>query len=162
MSQIQVLLQRWDECFGQEDWYPPLVPALEGVTAEEAAWKPEGEAVNSIWENVNHLLYYKEYHLQRMRGENPDFKASSNDETFSNVEDGDEAWQKTVDRLKQVHGEIRSFLSGLSDSELNAPFPTRPLASLIHSLMMHDAYHTGQIIMLRKLKGSWPASRNSE
>ncbi|RED36465.1 DinB family protein [Paenibacillus sp. VMFN-D1] len=162
MSQIQVLLQRWDECFGQEDWYPPLVPALEGVTAEEAAWKPEGEAVNSIWENVNHLLYYKEYHLQRMRGENPDFKASSNDETFSNVEDGDEAWQKTVDRLKQVHGEIRSFLSGLSDSELNAPFPTRPLASLIHSLMMHDAYHTGQIIMLRKQKGSWPASRNSE
>ncbi|MET3549291.1 putative damage-inducible protein DinB [Paenibacillus favisporus] len=162
MSQIQVLLQRWDECFGQEDWYPPLVPALEGVTAEEAAWKPEGEAVNSIWENVNHLLYYKEYHLQRMRGENPDFKASSNDETFSNVEDGDEAWQKTVDRLKKVHGEIRSFLSGLSDSELNAPFPNRPLASLIHSLMMHDAYHTGQIIMLRKLKGSWPASRNSE
>lgn len=162
MSQTQVLLQRWDECFGQEDWYPPLVPALEGVTAEEAAWKPEGEAVNSIWENVNHLLYYKEYHLQRMRGENPDFKASSNDETFSSVEDGDEAWQKTVDRLKKVHGEIRSFLSGLSDSELNAPFPTRPLASLIHSLMMHDAYHTGQIIMLRKLKGSWPASRNSE
>ncbi|WP_145136903.1 MULTISPECIES: DinB family protein [Paenibacillus] len=162
MSQTQVLLQRWDECFGQEDWYPPLVPALEGVTAEEAAWKPKGEAVNSIWENVNHLLYYKEYHLQRMRGENPDFKASSNDETFSNVEDGDEAWQKTVDRLKKVHGEIRSFLSGLSDSELNAPFPTRPLASLIHSLMMHDAYHTGQIILLRKLKGSWPASRNSE
>lgn len=162
MSQTQVLLQRWDECFGQEDWYPPLVPALEGVTAEEAAWKPEGEAVNSIWENVNHLLYYKEYHLQRMRGENPDFKASSNDETFSSVEDGDEAWQKTVDRLKKVHGEVRSFLSGLSDSELNAPFPTRPLASLIHSLMMHDAYHTGQIIMLRKLKGSWPASRNSE
>ncbi|KAF9130798.1 hypothetical protein BGX30_013367 [Mortierella sp. GBA39] len=162
MSQTQVLLQRWDECFGQEDWYPPLVPALEGVTAEEAAWKPEGEAVNSIWENVNHLLYYKEYHLKRMRGENPDFKASSNDETFSNLEDGDEAWQKTVDRLKKAHGEIRSFLSGLSDSELNAPFPTRPLSSLIHSLMMHDAYHTGQIIMLRKLKGSWLASRSFE
>ncbi|WP_145946683.1 DinB family protein [Paenibacillus sp. Y412MC10] len=162
MGQTQEQLQRWDECFDQESWYPPLVPALDGVTAEEAVWKPEGEAVNTIWENVNHLLYYKEYYLQRMRGEEPDGKASSNDETFRNVEDGDEAWQKTVDRLKRVHGEIRNFLSGLSDSELNAPFRDRPLSGLIHSLMVHDAYHTGQIILLRKLRGSWPASRSFE
>lgn len=50
MGQTQEQLQRWDECFDQEGWYPPFVPALDGVTSEEAVWKPEGEAVNSIWE----------------------------------------------------------------------------------------------------------------
>ncbi|MGE7057310.1 DinB family protein, partial [Paenibacillus glucanolyticus] len=30
----------------------------------------------------------------------------------------------------------------------------------IASLITHDAYHTGQIIFLRKLQGSWPAKRS--
>ncbi|EKN66925.1 hypothetical protein BABA_13592 [Neobacillus bataviensis LMG 21833] len=26
-------------------------------------------------------------------------------------------------------------------------------------IMLHDAYHTGQIIQLRKIQGSWPSVR---
>lgn len=56
-------------CFGTEDWYPPLKDALTGLTAEEANWKPEGVAVNSIWETASHILFYKERLLAQLQGE---------------------------------------------------------------------------------------------
>ncbi|MBJ7929171.1 MULTISPECIES: hypothetical protein [Bacillus cereus group] len=28
------------------------------------------------------------------------------------------------------------------------------------NILLHDAYHTGQIIQLRKLQGSWPTHRS--
>ncbi|HDR8182963.1 TPA: hypothetical protein QC116_006303 [Bacillus thuringiensis] len=28
------------------------------------------------------------------------------------------------------------------------------------NILLHDAYHTGQIVQLRKLQGSWPAHRS--
>lgn len=56
-------------CFGTEDWYPPLKDALTGITAEQANWKPEGVAVNSIWETASHILFYKERLLAQLQGE---------------------------------------------------------------------------------------------
>lgn len=29
----------------------------------------------------------------------------------------------------------------------------------VMSLILHDAYHTGQIVLVRKLQGSWPGTR---
>ena len=30
----------------------------------------------------------------------------------------------------------------------------------VNSLVLHDAYHTGQIMFIRKLQGSWPSRRS--
>lgn len=160
MSQIDELLLKWNYCYDQEDWYPPLAPALEGVTAEEASWRPQGEAGNTIWENVNHLLYFKERLLKRLGKEETISEGISNDDTFLNVEEGDEAWQKTVGRIAKAHKDIRDAVSRMSEEDLRRPAPNRPLQDQLHSLMVHDAYHTGQIILIRKLQGSWVAARS--
>ena len=67
MNMKELPLQNWDYAMGQEDWYPPILPALKDVTVEQALWKPEGQAANSIWENVRHLLYYKRRLLARLK-----------------------------------------------------------------------------------------------
>lgn len=59
MNKIELLLHGWDSCYEKEDWYPPLTDALNGLTAEQANWRPEGEHVNTIAENLNHLIFIK-------------------------------------------------------------------------------------------------------
>ncbi|UFJ41381.1 DinB family protein [Brevibacillus humidisoli] len=161
MNRMELLLHQLEITYDKEDWYPPLVPALAGVTAEQASWRPPGAAVNTIGETVNHLLFYKERVLQRLRGSEPTSTAANNDETFSAgaAADAEQSWQETLNRLQDVHQQIRETLAGMDDNSFDQPIPQTPMGILMTSILLHDAYHTGQIIQLRKLQGSWPTSR---
>ncbi|WP_163856707.1 DinB family protein [Paenibacillus elgii] len=55
---------------------PPLKPVLERLTAIQASWRHTGEAANTIWEHLNHLLYYNERVLERIKGGTPIYPAS--------------------------------------------------------------------------------------
>lgn len=154
MSLRDVLLQNWDYVMDQEDWYPPALDALKDVTAELALWKPEGSPVNSIWENVLHLLYYKQRLLARLEGTTLLHEAADNDETFIVHERSEEAWRLAQEQLKDVHAALRRKIEQLPEEELEES-PQRFV-----SLITHDAYHIGQLIMLRKMQGSWPAKRH--
>jgi hypothetical protein len=68
LKQRDLLLYALDSTYDKESWYAPLKDAVEGLTAEQAMWKPSGEAVKSIWENVNHLMYYKERMAATLEG----------------------------------------------------------------------------------------------
>lgn len=154
MNIRELLLQYWDNSMEQEDWYPPLGPALKEVTLEQAVWKPGMGAANSIWENVQHLLYYKERILGRMT--DPDGLPAhiGNEETFLIPEISEQAWEEARTKLEQLHAQLRSQLERMPEDELERE-PER-----FQSLITHDAYHTGQIVLLRKLQGSWPATRS--
>lgn len=43
-------------CHDEENWFVPMTRALDGLTAEQAAWRDESTN-NSIWQNVNHLSF---------------------------------------------------------------------------------------------------------
>jgi uncharacterized damage-inducible protein DinB len=162
MNRIDLLLQELDYSYDKEGWYPPLGPALAGLTAAQASWRPPGEAVNTIWETVNHLLYYKERLLERLLGNNPTYPAGNNDDTFAvnAASDDEQAWQATVARVEAVHRGIREVLAAKAEAELDGPKPENPLGILMANIIMHDAYHTGEIVQIRKLQGSWPARRS--
>ena len=153
MSIRNLLLEYWGYCMEKEDWYPPLQPALQNVSFEQALWKPADGAANSIWENVQHLLYYKERLLARLKGTSDVFNLS-NDETFRIPEASRQGWEQAKSRLMDVHAALQSELERLPEEELDA-HPQRFM-----SLITHDAYHTGQIVLLSKLQGVWPATRS--
>ena len=155
-----VLLQNWDYCMDVEDWSPPLSDALEGVDSQQASWKPQGEAANSIWETVNHLTYYKERLLRKLKGLEKEPDLESNDDTFSVTETGDEAWQNAVSRLKKVHADLRVIIEALEEGAYDWGGSGHAPGEEVMSLILHDVYHTGQIIMTRKLQGSWPSRRS--
>jgi hypothetical protein len=163
MNKMELLLHEWDFCHDKEDWFPPLAQALEGVTAEQAKWRPEGEAANTIWETVRHLIFYKERLLNRLRGEEPQYpEGLTNDDTFASTQEEEGAWQETAAHLAKVHHSIREVLAGLKEDDFERANPKTPLGLQVTSLIMHDAYHTGQIVLVRKLQGSWPSSRSFE
>ena len=40
MKRIDLLLNKLDSTFDKESWYAPFKHAIEGLTAEQAMWKP--------------------------------------------------------------------------------------------------------------------------
>ncbi|MNB91085.1 DinB superfamily protein [compost metagenome] len=155
----EVLLENWDYAMDTEDWAPPLSDALEGVNAEQAVWKP-GEAGNTIWETVNHLTFYKERLLRKLKGleQLPDLE--NNDATFTVTESGEEAWAQAVTKLKSVHASLREIIEALEEGAYDWGGSGHAPGEEVMSLILHDFYHTGQIVLIRKLQGSWPSNRS--
>jgi len=163
MNGKEALLQGWDAAYGKEDWYPPLADALSGLSVEQATWRPAGERVNTIWETVMHLIFYKERYLKRLTGEENGYpEGLTNDGTFAIPEPTDENWTDSLTKLKAIHFGIRDRLANMEEDRLNEKIPQTEIGAWALSLSLHDAYHAGQIILLRKLQGSWPSRRSFE
>lgn len=156
MKRIDLLLNVLDSTFDKESWYAPFKNAIEGLTAEQAIWKPSGEATKTIWENVNHLIYYKERLAANLEGREWTHNLDG-DETFylTNQSNDDKEWRKVVERSENAQRNLRRVLSAISEKELEK----NSLEGKLLDIMLHDAYHTGQIIQLRKMQGAWPLNR---
>ncbi|MFJ8102493.1 DinB family protein [Lysinibacillus sp. NPDC096212] len=162
MSKKGLLQNGVNQVFYEEEWYPPLSEALKNLTAAQACWQPEGKASNTIWENANHLLTFKERLLSRLYKDDTFVAPQNNDETFIQGEANDEdAWQETVKRTLHVHDALKSSLASFQEAVLDQPSPSLPVWQQYLNILLHDAYHTGQIVQLRKLQGSWPAKRSN-
>jgi len=161
MQRKEILIQGWDFAYDVEDWYPPLKASLKDVDLRQAQWRPEGKSSHTIAELVSHLLYYKKRFLFRLERKEWTAKIGSNDETFQTTQYAtSDAWNRALSELQSVQQGIRAKLVDLEDQDLDSPLPKDPISRQLLSLFMHDAYHTGQIILIRKLYGSWPGIRN--
>jgi len=154
----EILLEQHTACYDENNWFVSLKTVLDGVTAEQAVWKPEG-ADNSIWETVNHIIFWNERWLQRYRGELNEPQDVDNDTTFDSNEID---WQATLDKLTAVMDEWREKLEAITDEKLESPVNAAyqaPWLSPLAQQNIHNAYHIGQILLLRKLQGSWDPSK---
>jgi len=150
----EILLDQHSACYDENGWFVALTNALEGLTAEQAAWKP-ANVDNSIWENINHLIFWNERWLRRYRGELNKPEDVENKGTFHS---GETDWQATREKLKAVMDEWREKLSAIDDEKLQSPVNAEyqaPWSSPLAHQNIHNAYHVGQIVLLRKLQGSW-------
>lgn len=153
MSRQDILLHSMAFAFQMEAWNPPLMKTLEGLTEEQVNWLPKTGSTHTIREIVIHLLFYKEQLLQRLQG-NDAQEPTSNESTFTAKQD--HSWEQILEKLNKVQAELQTCLHALEDEELDRPSPHVPIGGQILTLAMHDVYHTGQIVLLRKLQGTWP------
>ena len=154
----EVLLEQFSCCYDDSAWFVALKNALEGVTGEQAAWKPAG-VDNSIWENVNHILFWNERWLQRYRGELNEPQNVENTGTFRSDETD---WDATLTKLYAVMDEWRAKLSDITPEKLTSAVNSKdpsPWWSALAQQNIHNAYHVGQVVLLRKLQGSWDAAK---
>jgi hypothetical protein len=130
------------------------VGALRGVTAAQAAWVPVSGR-NSIWSLTLHIAYWN-YAVRRLleksrRGAFP--RRPSNWPALP-ARPGVQSWAADVALLRAEHASLVQAVSGVDPAMLSR----RPQASrqwtygeLIVGIAMHDAYHTGQIQLLKRL-----------
>lgn len=154
----EVLLEQFTACYDENNWFVSLKSVLDGVGAEQAAWKP-ANVDNSIWESVNHIIFWNEQWLKRYRGELNEPQDVENKSTFRSSETD---WQATIKKLDAVMNEWREKLAAIDDAKLEsavAEFYKSPWRSPLAQQNIHNAYHIGQILLLRKLQGSWNAEK---
>jgi uncharacterized damage-inducible protein DinB len=154
----KMFLEQLDMHCYENEWFASMDQALHGVNAAEATWTSSGTS-NSIWQIVNHLIFWNEDVIHRIKGTENPHKAEGNDETFGNPGDPEDeiGWAKTVQRLYEVMNKLKTVISDLDDEKLTAPYAANSysMERLLSNIMMHDTYHLGQIVLLRKLQSSW-------
>ena len=152
MSQKTILLGQFAAAFDKNGWFVATKNAIAGVTAEQAAWKPDG-ADNSIHEIINHLNYYNHAYLERFRGNDYEYTLPDNDATF----DEGLSWEEEVARFDSIMNGWREALEKSDESKFDEPVPNNESKwkAIISSISAHCAHHGGQIVLLRKLQGSW-------
>lgn len=155
------LLYQFTACYDKNIWFVALKNALDGVTAEEAVSRPAGSN-NSIWETVSHLNYYNYAYVERFKGVDFEYDVDDNDATFVSGEATDEAWHAETARLDQILTEFRDLIRNAADSKFDEAVSRSNQASwatLISNINAHNAYHAGQILLIRKLQGNWDRSK---
>lgn len=150
----EILLYQLKAVFSKADWFVPLATAIDGITPSQAAAKLNLQN-NSIEEIVHHLIYWNELYLNRFK--NPEFSFSeiSNDETFKNP--GALTWEQACTKIKNIFDEWAACIAGSEDTILDSIIANKGKTwnIMIFNLISHTAYHTGQIITLRKEHNCW-------
>ncbi len=123
---------------------------VDGITAEEAMQRPIPTGHN-IWELVLHITSWSKIALRRINGGQPQpFPGEDWPESGGFTE---AHWSEIVAAMKDSHNRLCEVVAGLADDQLekNAPGSGRSIAFMLHGVAQHDAYHGGQIALLRKL-----------
>ena len=151
------LLQQFSNCYDQNEWFVAVKNAVGGVTPEEAEWKPDG-AQHSIRELINHLSHDNNAFLQRFQGFDYKSRAANNDETFDSA---GQSWDADLQRFEEIMSKLREVLEKVDESKLDETMPPRNerVRIEIANMNAHNAYHGGQIMLLRKLQNSWDSQK---
>lgn len=124
----------------------PVNIAIEGLTPEQAAWK-DGSENHSIVQLVNHLIFWNQQQLTKFKGETATPFSGDNKETFSDLDKT--SWEASVKQIDDALVAWEKAIEGADEAKLAKYYDT------IAKISTHNAYHTGQIIYIRKLQKNW-------
>lgn len=144
-------------------WHGGATPlgALRGVRAAAAAWQP-APGRPSIWSLTLHLAYWK-YAVRRRLDPSDHDRFPRHPANFPAVPPvaNDAAWREDVALLRDAHVRLLRVIDAFPRDRLGRSAGGRrhfTHADLIAGIGMHDAYHTGQIQLLKRL---WQARTTS-
>jgi uncharacterized damage-inducible protein DinB len=157
MTKKETLLEQVTACYDENGWFVALKNAVKDLTAEQANWRTEN-LDNSIWEILTHLNFYNEAYLKRFKGIDYVCPTSENSETFSSADaTTEDAWRAEVEIFDSIMTEWRSLLEAADENKFNEAVSVTNKSlwsSLLAHVNVHNVYHGGQIVLLRKLQGS--------
>jgi uncharacterized damage-inducible protein DinB len=137
--------------FEGEAWHgPSVLEAVAGVSADAAAAHPIPGA-HSIWELVLHLTGTYRLVLQRIPGQSASLTP---EQDWPAVGAPDSArWQQAVEELRRLNREVRLAIRAFNLDRLDETLAPGHTTAYMHfaGLLQHDAYHAGQIKLLRKV-----------
>jgi len=128
---------------------------LEGIELKQLGVRPD-VAPHSIYEELWHLNYWQTLLLDWIDGKERAIPAHA-----------DEGWPPRpapVD-LQEARALVRTFLEGINRAVALASDPQRlddavhgryTVRTTLESLLAHNSYHLGRVVLLRQLIGIWP------
>jgi uncharacterized damage-inducible protein DinB len=133
-----------------------LAENLAGINAEQAASRPLPDA-HSVWEIVLHVTGWTTEVARRLEGGEPRPPAEGDWPAVGRV--SAPAWARAREALGEAHAALAAAVERFPEAgwrdrvggERDAPLGTGVShAAMVAGLLQHDAYHGGQIGLLRK------------
>lgn len=154
-----VLERGLEGAFAGKGWHgPTLLGSVRGVTAVEARMRPGG-LKHGVWDLVLHAAYWKYIVCLKLGAVERDSfpRSPSNWPGLPRKGDGLAealAWRSDIGLLKSYHQVLSARLAGLDLSMLSViPSGGRSvrMIDILVGIAAHDAYHTGQIQLVKRL-----------
>lgn len=143
--------------FDGDPWHGwSMTRILAGLDAAGAAARPL-PAAHSIWEIVLHVTAWTGEVTRRLGGAPPAQPAEGDWPEVGATTP--ERWQAALAALAEAHRRLEGAVRALSPSQLGEMVGSErdialgsgvTKAQLVNGLVQHDAYHAGQIALLRK------------
>ncbi len=126
-----------------------IVDTLNELTASQAA-RTIGDH-NSIWQIVRHIVAWRETNLARIQGEMVPAPPNNFIEEIHDTSDA--AWEKLLKRLERSQQMILAYFEKADTATFNNIYQPNQHSFYEHlqGILQHDAYHLGQIVLLKKL-----------
>ena len=152
---IALLVRGLDQAFGARGWHgTTLLGSLRGLRPDTARWRP-GPGRHSIWELILHTAYWKYAVRRRITGATGDRFPRTPSNWPDQPDDGSlRALRRDIALLKTEHAALIAAVEHLPPSRLRqrSPKGTWTYAEMIAGVAAHDAYHTGQIQLIKRLR----------
>lgn len=134
---------------GQSVW-----ETLQNISAEEAAAHPIPGS-HSIWDYLLHIINWREYAIRNLLDDKPYIVELNTEQDWSTITDfSKEAWEATLNLYKKSTDDLSEAIRTVDDSKLEEmiiPESKNSFYVLLHGVIQHDIYHSGQILLLKKL-----------
>lgn len=140
------LVKQLEYAHSNENWFAPVNKAIEGLSAEQANWQDDS-GNHSIAQLTSHLVFWNDRLLRAMQDIQVEEFDGNNDETFKEISENE--WQSMVQKLDNILTDIESKTKKMESEKLEGWSET------LANIAAHNAYHTGQIVYIRKQKGWW-------
>jgi len=150
MSEIKRVSRLLSELYDGSPWIDVnLVDSLSSITAKQAASHIR-PGMNSIWEITNHLIKWRENVLERLNGKV--IKSPAHNYFLPVKNQSDKAWTDTLRKLAASQEKWMLRMKTIKSSDFKTIYPVNRLTYYEHiqGIIQHDAYHLGQINLLKK------------
>jgi uncharacterized damage-inducible protein DinB len=157
MTELERIARELEHAHDGHPWHgPSRASVLADVTVEEAARRPSREG-HSIWALVLHMRAWTGEVARRLR--EGEAREPADGDWPSVPAPGAQAWRETLAALEQAHRDVIAAVRASSPGRLDErggsgdPSPDAHMTYrvMLHGLAQHDAYHTGQISILKRI-----------
>jgi len=134
-----------------------LENAVKGLSPEQAGRRPDALPY-SIWEQVEHIRI-SQNDIVRFSME-PDYQSPEWPAGYwpeDPAPGGEEQWNRSLEAIRNDLQQMVDLVDD-PDRDLLEPFPHGDGQTLFREALLiidHNAYHTGQIVTIRRLLGLW-------
>lgn len=131
-------------------------PALEGLDWEAAGSRP-AEAEHSVFQLLNHMIYWQDFALAWLAGNEPPTPKHAA-QSWPGAEAPADAgeWEEALGRFGKGLEEINRHAQ---EDDLFGQLGSKTALEILHLIATHNSYHIGQVVSLRRGLGSWPPPR---
>jgi uncharacterized damage-inducible protein DinB len=155
-------MTRWQTIVASSlDWdqaHAPLDAALKGLDKADRGRRPDGFP-HSVWELVEHIRITQADLLDFIR--NPDYAHELKwpDDYWPPMPapTSDSAWRSSLEKIRSDRDELATFTTR-TRIDLTKKIPHGTGQTYLRTILVavdHASYHTGQVVAVRRLLGSW-------